>query len=299
VKVERAETAAKQNRREYRSESVTRQLSRVLVARPEFFGASEAKNAFSRHDSAINLPLAIAQWEKLCEAFQRAGLQVFHLEPRFGLEDMCFTDSQAFVGIDSEDRSFAVPSRMLHRSRRDEVEHSTVWYANQGYRIVDLGLEGEEFLEGAGDLIWNPDWESVWAGYGNRTTRAAVDMFAAIMGEMGFAVRKLELVDPYFYHLNLCLAPLTPDALLIYPGAFSPETLAQIRNLTHTLEVSREEAMQFECNGVSVNGYYITPRLSRKLESILSGKGIEPIVVDLSEFQKAGGSVASLKMLLP
>jgi N-dimethylarginine dimethylaminohydrolase len=35
------------------------------------------------------------------------------------------------------------------------------------------------------------------------------------------------------------------------------------------------------------------------LELILAGHSIEAIVVDLSEFQKAGGSVASLKMLLP
>jgi N-dimethylarginine dimethylaminohydrolase len=50
---------------------------------------------------------------------------------------------------------------------------------------------------------------------------------------------------------------------------------------------------------VAVNGYYITARLSRRLEQILGEEGIDPIVVDLSEFHKAGGSVASLKMLLP
>lgn len=297
--MKRPEPGAKQQRQSYRSESLTRQVSRVLVLRPEYFAISEGKNPFSRHDCAVNLPLAIAQWEKLCEAFQRADLQLCHIQPQYGLEDMCFTDSQAFVGIDREERAFAVPSRMLHRSRRDEVEHFTRWYSALAYRIVDLGLEGEEFLEGAGDLIWNPDWESVWAGFGHRSTRAAVDLFAVTMEGMGFAVRKLELVDPYFYHLNLCLAPLTPDALLIYPGAFSPRTLAQIRDASQTFEVTREEALQFECSGVSVNGYYITSRLSRKLEQILGREGIEPILVDLSEFHKAGGSVAGLKMLLP
>jgi N-dimethylarginine dimethylaminohydrolase len=112
-------------------------------------------------------------------------------------------------------------------------------------------------------------------------------------------VRKLELVDPHFYHLNLCLAPLTPESLLIYPGAFAPETLARIRIWAQTFEVTREEALRFVCNGVSVNGYYITPQLNHRLEQILGREGIEPMVVDLSEFHKAGGSVASLKMLLP
>jgi len=297
--VEKSDIESKLQRQAYRSESLPRQLSHVLVTRPEFFAITEGRNPFSRQNALIDLPVAIAQWEKLCEAFERAGLSTYFTDPHFGLEEMCFASTQAFVGIDREDRSFAIPSRLLHRARRDEVDLFTRWYSQQGYRIIDLGLEGEEFLEGAGDLLWNQDWELVWAGFGHRSTRAAVDLFAAVMEEMGFEVRKLELVDPYFFHLNLCLAPLTTDALLIYPGAFAPETLAGIRSWAATLEVSREEAMQFVCNGISVNGYYITAKLSRHLEQILGREGIEPIVVELSEFHKAGGSVASLKMLLP
>ena len=283
----------------YRDETRTRQLSRVLMSRPEYFSILEAKNPFACRASGVDLLLAFKQWENLYQIFERVGLQVFLLEPQAGLEDMCFTASQAFVGIDCEERAFAIPSRMLHRSRRDEVEIFVRWYSQQGYRIVDLGLEGEEFLEGAGDLLWNSDWKSVWAGFGHRSTRAAVDQFSGEMEAMGFEVRKLELVDPHFYHLNLCLAPLAPESLLIYPGAFAPETLAQIRGWAETFEVTREDALQFVCNGVSVNGFYITPRITRHLEEVLGREGIEPIVVDLSEFQKSGGSAASLKMLLP
>jgi N-dimethylarginine dimethylaminohydrolase len=294
-----AEGIVRQRRQSYRGETLARQLRRVLVSRPEFFAITEARNPFCRQHSNVDISLALAQWEKLCDAFRRAGLEVNEIEPRFGLEDMCFASSQAFVGVDAEDRSFAVLSRMLNRSRRDEVDIFARWYSHQGYRIIDLSLEGEEFIEGAGDLIWNPDWQYVWAGYGHRSTRAAVDLFAGTMEEMGFAVRKLELVDPHFYHLSICMAPLTPDSLLLYPGAFAPQTLAQIRGQITVHEVAREDALRFVCNGVSVNGYYITARLSRRLEQILGEEGIEPIVVELSEFHKAGGSVASLKMLLP
>jgi N-dimethylarginine dimethylaminohydrolase len=295
--LEKIATASK--RKQYQSETLTRQISRVLMSRPLYFSVTEFRNPFSGQNPSVDLPLALQQWENLGEAFRRVGLEVLLLDPYPGLEDMCFTASQAFVGIDREDRSFAIPSRMLHRSRRDEVEHFACWYSQQGYRIMEPGLEGEEFLEGTGDLLWNPDWESVWAGFGHRSTRAAVDQFAALMESLNFEVRKLELVDPYFFHLNLCLAPLTPESLLIYPGAFAPETLAQIRSCAQTFEVTREEALQFVCNGVSVNGYYITPRMTRRLEQILGREGIQPVVVELSEFQKAGGSVASLKILLP
>ncbi len=297
--MDKAATGSNQLRQAYRGGALPRQLTNVLMSRPEYFAISEIRNPFSRLDTTVDLPLALQQWENLCAAFKRVGLAVSLVDPCPSLETMCFTASQAFVGIDREDRSFAVPSRMLHRSRSDEVAHLASWYSQQGYRILDLELEGEEFLEGAGDLLWNPDWESVWAGFGHRSTAAAVDQFAALMESMSFEVRKLELVDPYFFHLNLCLAPLAPEALLIYPGAFAPETLARIRFWAETFEVTREEALQFVCNGVAVNGYYITPRLTRRLEQILGREGIEPIVVELSEFEKAGGSVASLQMLLP
>jgi N-dimethylarginine dimethylaminohydrolase len=297
--VEKIGTDSKQPGHKDRSESQPRLVSHVLMARPDYFEIVEAKNPFSREDTFVDLPRAIRQWDNLREVFQRVGLDVLLLEPVSGLADMCFAANQAFVGIDREERSFAIPSRMLHRSRRDEVEHFACWYSQQGYRIVDLALEGEEFLEGAGDLLWNPDGESIWAGFGHRSTGGAVDQFAALMKSMGFEVRKLELVDPHFYHLSLCLAPLNSDALLIYPGAFAPETLVSIRQCARSYEVTREEALQFVCNGVAVNGYYITPRLSHRLEKILSREAIEPIVVNLSEFEKAGGSVSSLKMLLP
>jgi N-dimethylarginine dimethylaminohydrolase len=269
------------------------------MSRPDFYAISEASNPFSRQDAVLDLPLAIRQWEQLCHAFNRAGLGLRTIEPKPGLDDMCFTASQAFVGIDRDGRSFAVPSRMLHSSRRAEIEHAAHWYEQQGYRIIDLELGGEEFLEGASDLLWNPDWESVWAGCGHRSSCAAVQQFAEVMGGMGFSVRTLEMVDPQFYHLNLCLAPLAPESLMLYPGALSPATLTSIRNCAQVYEVSREDALQFVCNGVSVNGYYITSRLTRRLEQVLGSEGIEPLLVDLSEFHKSGRSVASLKMLLP
>ena len=279
-------------------EALSRQLRRVLMVRPEFYANTEARNPLSRNQPPVDLPLAQRQWQALCASLAHIGLEVQELKPHASLEDMCFAASQAFVGMDREDRAFAVMARMLHRSRRDEVLLFANWYAQHGYRIFDLGLADDEFLEG-GDLLWNPDWQAVWAGFGHRSTRAAVDLFASVLGELGYTVRRLELVDPYFYHLNLCLAPLTADAVLVYPGAFTPTTLATIRGSATVYEVQRQEALQFLCNGISINGYYITPLLTRRLEQILGEVGLEPVVVELSEFHKAGGSAASLVMLLP
>jgi N-dimethylarginine dimethylaminohydrolase len=283
----------------FTGEHGARRLSRALLCRPDFYCVNEPRNPFTRPGEMVDSARAIKQWEALCAALEHAGLEVSVAEPAAGLEDMCFTASQFFAGIDLEERSFAVPARMLHRTRRDEVQRMAQWYSAQGYRILDLDLGGEDFLEGSADLLWSPELESIWAGYGNRSTLGAVQQFAAVMESLEFSVRPLEMVDPHFYHLNLCMAPLTPDSVLLYSGAFSPEALAEIRRHVRTHEVSREDALHFVCNGLTVNGYYITPRVTRLLEQALGSEGIVPLPVDLSEFQKAGGSAASLAMLLP
>ena len=59
------------------------------------------------------------------------------------------------------------------------------------------------------------------------------------------------------------------------------------------------EAHHFMGNGIVVNGRYITPHLTRQLESILLQEGLTPVVVETSEFEKAGGSCFCMKTFLP
>src|ERR1700687_4104908 len=126
-------TEISSKQRAYKGGALTRQLSHVLMSRPQYFAVAEVRNSFARENSSVDLPLAFRQWDNLCESFKRAGLEVFVLDPHPGLEDMCFTANQAFVGIDCDERSFAISSRMLHRSRRDEVPLFARWYSDQGY----------------------------------------------------------------------------------------------------------------------------------------------------------------------
>lgn len=119
------------------------------------------------------------------------------------------------------------------------------------------------------------------------------------MAKLSFTVIPLELVDEYFYHLDTCLSPLNGEAALFYPDAFSVEaqrTLAKGWKRLYAFE--REEALKFVCNGVAVNGMYITPTQTPALEHALIKEGIQPVLVNTSEFEKSGGSVFCLKMFL-
>jgi len=51
-------------------------------------------------------------------------------------------------------------------------------------------------------------------------------------------------------------------------------------------------------NGIVANGKYITPRLTDNLSRILAQEGLEPVVVETSEFEKSGGSLFCMKCVL-
>ena len=246
----------------------------------------------------IDRAKAQQQWEELRRALEDSGLNVELIDPVEDLDDMVFAANQVFVGHHDRLGNFIVPSRMRYASRHREVAFFVDWFRTRGYQIIDLDLGGE-YLEGHGDLLWHPDRSRIWAAYGFRSTRGGIEKFAAAMRELGFPVIPLQLVDQHCYHLDTCLCPLNDEAALIYPGAFSPESLQTVRTGWKRIhELTRDEALQFMGNGIVANGRFITPRLSPNLAQILARERLIPVLVDTSEFDKSGGSVFCMKAFI-
>jgi len=268
----------------------------VLMCPPTFFDVREAKNPYM--GSPIDHAKAQQQWNHLRQALEDSGLKLEIIDPVEGLDDMVFTANQMFVGHHDQIGKFIVPSRMRYPSRQKEVAFFTAWFRQHGYKIIELDLEGE-YLEGHGDLIWHPDDSRIWAGYGFRSTRRGVEAFTAAMRDLGILVVPLELVDDHCYHLDTCFCPLNTEAVLIYPGAFSPESIEKLRiGWKRIYELSRDEARQFLGNGIVVNGLFITPHLTPHLAEILTRENLVPVVVETSEFEKSGGSVFCMKAFI-
>jgi len=238
------------------------------------------------------------QWENLRRSLEESGLNVETIAPVKDLEDMVFAANQVFVGYSDKVGKFIVPSEMRYLIRQKEVTFYVEWFRQRGYKIIALDLQGE-CLEGHGDLLWHPDHSRIWAGYGFRSTLGGVRKFAAAMKELSIPVTLLQLVDEHCYHLDTCLCPLNHDAVLIYAGAYSPNSLDAVRKgWTRVHELSREEAHQFMGNGIVANGRYLTPRLSPNLSEILAKEGLTPVLVDTSEFEKSGGSCFCMKAFI-
>jgi N-dimethylarginine dimethylaminohydrolase len=268
----------------------------VLMCPPTFFDVRVRKNPY------MGLPIdrvrAQEQWEGLRRALQEAGVVVETVDPVQDLEDMVFAANQVFVGSHAKIGKFIVPSRMRYPIRQQEVPFYVDWFRQRGYKVLELDLEGE-YLEGHGDLLWHPDHSRIWAAYGFRSTRGGVGKFAGAMKKLEIPVIPLELVDERCYHLDTCLCPLALDAALIYPGAFSPESLEALHDCwSRVHELTQEEAHKFMGNGIVANGRYLTPHLTHHLGEILEKEALQPVVVDTSEFEKSGGSAFCMKAFL-
>lgn len=267
------------------------------MCEPRYFTVRDVKNPFMQ-GAVIDHRVAREQWKSLRQALEATGVNTFTLNPVPDLEDMVFSANLAFVGNAASGKQFLIPSRMRYPSRQREVTYYSSWLRNRGFEEIDIEL-GEEFLEGHGDLLWHPNRPIVWAGYGFRSSRLGVNRFAAVMRTLGVEVRSLALQDARFYHLDTCFSPLNEETALLYPGAFSQDALALLRNGWRQLhEVTLDEALRFACNGIVTRNRLIAPYVPERLTWVLDKEKLEITTVDLSQFEKSGGSAFCMKLFI-
>ncbi len=137
------------------------------------------------------------------------------------------------------------------------------------------------------------------AGYGARTEQAS---HAALGALWQVNVQSLHLIDPRFYHLDTCFAPLEDGSLLYFPPAFDSASLDRIHDFyppEARIAVSEEDALRFACNSFNIGRVVVLNRISTELQHRLRMRGFDVIQLALDEFLKAGGAAKCLVMKLP
>jgi N-dimethylarginine dimethylaminohydrolase len=114
-------------------------------------------------------------------------------------------------------------------------------------------------------------------------------------------VTSLHLVDPRFYHLDTCFAPLSGGHLIYFPGAFDTASLAKIEAAypeDKRIAVSELEATRFACNVINVGKNILTSPVGTGLASRLTELGYVVTELELTEFMRGGGSAKALVLRL-
>ena len=253
----------------------------ILMSPPDFFEVVYSINPWMT--ATVERDRARAQWDRLYAVLTGpAGAQVSLIPPVEGLPDLVFTANAAFIH-----KRKAIIARYKHPERQAEEPHAERWFRAHQYDVVTLPRQLN--FEGAGDALLYEE-RLVLAGYKSRTDIMA---HQAISRETGLPVLSVELLDSHFYHIDVCLCPLSGGHLIYYPGAFDEYGLKVIEaNIPEEkrLLTTRHEARQFACNAVNVGETVVLNQGSSRLVEALRRRGFQVIEVDLSEFIKAGGS---------
>jgi N-dimethylarginine dimethylaminohydrolase len=177
----------------------------------------------------------------------------------------------------------ALLARFRHPQRRGEERFYERWFRAHGFDV----RRAAHVHEGEGDFT--VVGEVILAGTGYRTEPAAHREVAAVFGR---EVVSLELVDPRFYHLDTALFVLDGEQVAYYPNAFSDDACATLqRRYPDALLVDERDALAFGCNALSDGRHVFMPEGAEHLAAELCARGFEPVVVNLAELAKAGGSV--------
>ena len=139
--------------------------------------------------------------------------------------------------------------------------------------------------------------------YGIRSEKESYDWMAS---EFDMNIIPLELTDPYNYHLDCTIFPLTRESIIVATEAFTKQEIKQLENVAELIPISIEQAHTGLCNSVRVNNYILNAsdidflskrsedyRLEKskniRLEDIAGQKGMEVCYFNMEEYLKGGG----------
>ena len=254
---------------------------------PDFYGIEYEINPWMNRERQADHELATRQWNDLVAALKQAGAEIALLEPRPGLPDLVFTANAALIY-----RQTAILARFRHAQRQGEEPIDEGYLQQAGFEVrkLDEGL----YFEGAGDALFCGD--TLFAGYRIRSDARGHQQ----IGEMlSCRVIPMELIDPYYYHLDTCFCPLAAGTAIYFPPAFDEygqKALAE--HVEHLVPVDEAEARRFACNAVVVGRQVFTNTGCPRLHEDLVRLGLEPHETPLDEFVKAGGSAKCLTLRL-
>ena len=251
---------------------------RYLMCPPEHFDVTYAINPWMRLDVPVDPALALRQWAAVRTAYERLGHRVDILDPVAGLPDLVFAANAGLV-VDGR----VLVSRFRHPERTGEEAVDMGWFRSHGFDAV----QARWWNEGEGDLL--VVGEVILAGSGFRSDPRA---HAEVTAFAGRPVLSLELVDPRWYHLDTALAVLDDETIAYHPGAFSPASRELLRErFGDAVIASEDDALAFGLNACSDGRNVVLAAGARRLADQLAERGFDPVLVDTSELQKAGGSV--------
>ncbi|MEX0686826.1 MAG: arginine deiminase-related protein [Balneolales bacterium] len=270
----------------------------ILMVQPTHYSIDYVINPHMEgNEGTVDKKKALQEWGKIRDTFKSNGLKVQTIEGQPGMPDMVFCANQSLPYVDENGNKKVIMSIMRSEHRKNEVPFIEQWYRQNGYQVIYIDPPGIESFEGMGDAIWHNKRRLLWGGYGYRTSSKAYDF---ISRTYNVPVITLELNNPFFYHLDTCFCILNEDTVLIYPKAFTRDSLDLVQAVfKNIIEADTKAAEQnFACNATSDGTNVVIQKGSNEVKDKLKLLGFNVQEVETGEFIKSGGSVFCMKCVV-
>lgn len=270
---------------------------RVLMVKPTFFDVEYVINPHMEGQiGKVDKMRARSEWDFLRNGFQELGYDTHIIEGAEHLPDMVFCANQSLPYSDGSVNK-VIMSRMRTPQRKGEVPLIEAFFEKSDYEILHLDPEKVDSFEGMGDALWHPGKKLLWGGHGYRTTE---NVYSEISALLDVPVVLLKLTDETFYHLDTCMSVLDKKTVLIYPDAFSEESLELIYHLFERVitSTSYEAEKLLAVNAVCPDGKNVLIQQGcTDVNKKLRDAGFSIHEYSTYQFLKSGGSVFCMKLL--
>ena len=251
---------------------------------PTAFDVVYAINPWMDLNNKPDKALALKQWQNLYNTYIKLGVEVALIKQDKNLPDMVFTANAGIVNNNT-----FICSNFAPTERKPEEALFQKWFRENGYDVKTL----QNHQSGEGDALLLND--KLYCGYGYRSDLKAYDEISKFID---IKIVPLQIVDPYFYDLDLLFCPLGDRGFISYPKGFAQESQDIINSLSNNIVLTHHEVRKHLCNSVYIDCKLIMNSCNERLRKKLFKLDIEPIIIDISEFGKAGGGLKCLTLKL-
>ncbi len=227
--------------------------------------------------SSIDLATALSQHESYVKALQQAGSNVEHLPTKDQLADATFVEDTAIV---LEDKFLLCPMKEL--SRQAEVEPTAA--VLKTYRDC-ITMDSPATLDG-GDVMDTPD--TIFVGLSKRTNLRAIQALSKLTSK-----KVVPIAVTKGLHLKSAATFLGNNLLIIDPTRVDASNLKQF----DWIEVSESESYSGNC--LALGNTVLMPAGFPNVRDKIQSHGRETLELEMSEFEKADGSITCLRLIFP
>lgn len=249
---------------------------RALVRRPSPKLADGLTTHIER--TPVDVGLAMRQWDDYVATLSDAGWEIVEVPAADDCPDSVFVeDTVVMYG------TLAVLTSPGASTRRAEVDGTAETVARLGYQTARIGSPGT--LDG-GDVL--KVGSRVYVGRGGRTNAGGIRQLRSILGGLGASVTAVPLTRAL--HLKSAVTALPDGTVIGYAPVVDDRAF-----FPHYLDMPEEGGAHVVDLGA---GRLLMSAAAPASTARIADLGYEPVLVDISEFEKLEGCVTCLSVRL-